>query len=63
MAPMTRSRADERGNVGALTARHYAQRASAGLIVSEGVYPEPMGQGYVRTPGLATAEHVGAWRR
>jgi N-ethylmaleimide reductase len=63
MAPMTRSRADERGNVGELTALYYEQRAGAGLIVSEGIYPEPMGQGYVRTPGLATAEHVAAWRR
>ena len=62
MAPMTRSRADEAGLVGALTATYYAQRASAGLIISEGIWPEPMGKGYVRTPGLADARHAAAWR-
>ena len=63
MAPMTRSRADDDGLVGALTAQYYAQRASAGLIISEGIWPEPMGKGYVRTPGLSSAAHVAAWRR
>lgn len=63
MAPMTRSRADDEGLVGPLTAQYYAQRASAGLIITEGIWPEPMGKGYVRTPGLATAAHVAAWRR
>jgi len=62
MAAMTRSRADDAGRVGALTAEYYAQRAGAGLIVSEGLYPEPMGRGYVRTPGLADTAHVDAWR-
>ncbi len=62
MAPMTRSRADDQGLVGPLTAQYYAQRASAGLIISEGIWPEPMGRGYVRTPGLATPAHVAAWR-
>jgi N-ethylmaleimide reductase len=45
-----------------MTALYYAQRASAGLIISEGLYPEPMGKGYVRTPGLADDRHVAAWR-
>jgi N-ethylmaleimide reductase len=62
MAPMTRSRADDAGRVGPLTAAYYAQRAGAGLILSEGLYTEPMGRGYVRTPGIADAEHVLAWR-
>lgn len=62
MAPMTRSRADDEGNVGALTAQYYEQRAGAGLMISEGIYPEPMGKGYVRTPGLVDARHVAAWR-
>lgn len=62
MAPMTRSRADAQGRVGPLTATYYAQRASAGLILTEGIYPEAMGAGYVRTPGLADAGHVAAWR-
>jgi N-ethylmaleimide reductase len=61
MAPMTRSRADDAGLVGPLTATYYAQRASAGLIITEGLWPEPMGKGYVRTPGLADARHVVAW--
>jgi N-ethylmaleimide reductase len=63
MAPMTRSRANDDGHVGPLTAEYYAQRAGAGLIISEGIYPEPMGRGYVRTPGLADAGHVAAWRQ
>ncbi len=62
MAPMTRSRADDEGRVGALTATYYAQRATAGLIISEGIYPSHMGKGYVRTSGLVTDEHVRGWR-
>ena len=61
MGPMTRSRADGSGAVGPLTALYYAQRASAGLIITEGLYPEPMGKGYVRTPGLCSPTHVTAW--
>lgn len=63
MAAMTRSRADDAGRVGPMTARYYAQRAGAGLILSEGIYPEPMGRGYVRTPGLSDASQAAAWRR
>ena len=62
MAPMTRSRADDVGIVGPMTAAYYAQRAGAGLMISEGIWPEPMGKGYVRTPGLADSRHVAAWR-
>ncbi len=62
MAAMTRSRADDDGVVGPLTAAYYAQRASAGLIVTEGLFPAPMGKGYVRTPGLANPQQVAAWR-
>ncbi|MET9800035.1 alkene reductase [Streptomyces sp. NPDC006368] len=63
MAPMTRSRAtaDTRVPTG-LTAEYYAQRASAGLIITEGVQPSPVGQGYPDTPGLHSAEQVAAWR-
>jgi N-ethylmaleimide reductase len=61
MAPMTRSRAD-----GTLptsdTATYYAQRAGAGLIVTEGIQPSAIGQGYPFTPGLHTPEQVAAWR-
>jgi len=62
MAPMTRSRADDQGRVGALSATYYGQRAGAGLIVSEGVFPVWMGKGYIRTPGLVTEEHARGWR-
>ncbi|KAA9325314.1 alkene reductase [Hymenobacter busanensis] len=61
MAPMTRSRA--LGNVAnSLIAEYYAQRASAGLIISEGVSPSPNGLGYARIPGLFTQEQVEGWR-
>ncbi|UYZ61674.1 alkene reductase [Hymenobacter weizhouensis] len=61
MAPMTRSRAP--GNVpNALMAEYYAQRASAGLIITEGASPSPNGQGYARTPGLYTQQQVAGWQ-
>lgn len=63
MAPMTRSRALDDGTVPAMTATYYAQRASAGLIVTEGLFPEPMGKGYLRTPGLANDEQAASWSR
>lgn len=63
MAPMTRSRADDAGVPGDLEVSYYAQRASAGLIISEGAYPTPLGQGYVRTPGIANDTQVAAWKR
>lgn len=63
MAPMTRSRADADGVPGELTATYYAQRASAGLIISEGVYPSTMGKGYLGTPGIHSDSQVAAWKR
>ena len=61
MAPMTRSRAI--GNIpNSLMARYYAQRASAGLIITEGTSPSPNGLGYSRIPGLFTQEQARAWR-
>ncbi|MGW5260616.1 alkene reductase [Microbispora sp. NPDC004025] len=62
MAPMTRSRSYVAGIPSPLTALYYAQRASAGLIVTEGVQPSPAGQGYMDTPGLHTDEQVAGWR-
>jgi N-ethylmaleimide reductase len=63
MAPMTRSRAHGPGlTPTAATAAYYAQRATAGLIVTEGVQPSPVGQGYPGTPGLHSAAQVAAWR-
>jgi N-ethylmaleimide reductase len=64
MAPMTRSRAYGPGlSPTASTAAYYAQRASAGLIVTEGTQPSVGGQGYPDTPGLHSAEQVAGWRR
>ncbi|MDH2390354.1 alkene reductase [Streptomyces sp. HNM0663] len=64
MAPMTRSRAFGPGLTPTESvATYYAQRASAGLIVSEGIQPSAVGQGYPDTPGLHSAEQVAAWRK
>ncbi len=63
MAPMTRSRAYGPGlSPTASTAAYYAQRASAGLIITEGTQPSPVGQGYPDTPGLHSEEQITAWR-
>jgi N-ethylmaleimide reductase len=62
MAPMTRSRATHGNTANALMASYYAQRASAGLIITEGVSPSPHGVGYARIPGLFNAEQVAGWR-
>jgi N-ethylmaleimide reductase len=60
MAPMTRSRAP--GNVpNALMAEYYAQRAGAGLQITEGVAPAPEGLGYARIPGLFNLQQARAW--
>lgn len=62
MAPMTRSRADDAGVPSNLVVSYYAQRAGAGLIITEGVYPNALGKGYVRTPGIETDAQVAAWQ-
>jgi 2,4-dienoyl-CoA reductase-like NADH-dependent reductase (Old Yellow Enzyme family) len=62
MAPMTRSRAAN-GVADVLTERYYSQRASAGLIVSEGIAVSQQGTGYLFTPGLYTEDQGEAWRR
>ncbi|MBK5992046.1 alkene reductase [Streptomyces sp. MBT58] len=63
MAPMTRSRAGDGGTATELTAAYYAQRASAGLVITEGIQPSVVGQGYPFTPGLHSAEQVASWRK
>jgi N-ethylmaleimide reductase len=63
MAPLTRNRADGDGVHGDLAMKYYAQRASAGLIVTEAAQISPMGKGYVNTPGIHSARQVAAWRR
>jgi N-ethylmaleimide reductase len=61
MSPMTRSRSI--GNVpGEIVARYYAQRAGAGLIVTEGTSPSPNGLGYPRIPGLFNQAQVDGWK-
>lgn len=61
MAPMTRSRADAVGNPTSIMAEYYEQRASAGLIISEGVVISPQGKGYPFTPGIFTQEQASGW--
>ena len=62
MSPMTRSRALD-GNVpNSLAATYYAQRASAGLIITEATQVSPQGVGYIRTPGIHSAEQVAGWQ-
>ncbi|WP_233809618.1 alkene reductase [Paraburkholderia sp. HP33-1] len=63
MAPMTRSRANFDGTPGDLAAEYYAQRASVGLIVTEGTQPSDDGQGYLTTPGIYTDAHVAGWKK
>ncbi|HCF3045897.1 alkene reductase [Pseudomonas aeruginosa] len=64
MAPMTRSRAQQPGDVPtALNALYYAQRAGAGLIVSEGTQISRLGQGYAYTPGIYSEAQLAGWRQ
>src|ERR1700738_94813 len=63
MAPMTRSRAKFDGTPGELAAEYYAQRASVGLIVTEGTQPSDDGQGYLATPGIYSPAHIAGWKK
>ncbi len=62
MAPMTRSRAMDANTPNSLMAEYYGQRASAGLIITEGTSPSPNGLGYARIPGLYNTAHATAWK-
>lgn len=62
LAPMTRNRANVDGTPGALAAEYYGQRASLGLVITEGTQPSEDGQGYLNTPGIHTPAHVEGWR-
>jgi N-ethylmaleimide reductase len=62
MSPMTRSRAVDANTPNALMAEYYGQRASAGLIVTEGTSPSPDGLGYTRIPGLFNKEQAAGWK-
>ena len=63
MSPMTRNRATANHEVTDIMATYYAQRATAGLIISEGIAPSPNGNGYARVPGLYTPEQVTGWTK
>jgi len=64
MAPLTRCRTDNPGYVPTeLMARYYAQRAGAGLIISEGTIVSPQGRGYPYTPGIWSEEQVEGWQK
>jgi N-ethylmaleimide reductase len=64
MSPMTRSRADNPGNVPTLLmAEYYAQRASAGLIITEGSQISKQGVGYINTPGIHNQAQVEGWKQ
>lgn len=63
MAPLTRSRANDKLEPTALMATYYTQRSSAGLIIAEATQICPQGQGYMNTPGIFTEQQVAGWKR
>jgi N-ethylmaleimide reductase len=64
MAPMTRNRADNQGNLATpLIAEYYAQRATAGLIISEGAFVSRRGIGFINVPGLYTDTQAESWQQ
>ncbi|WP_409484029.1 alkene reductase [Arsenicicoccus dermatophilus] len=63
MAPLTRNRTPGDHAPTDLNVEYYAQRAGAGLIITEGTQPSAVGQGYLDTPGLHTPAQVEGWRR
>ncbi len=64
MAPLTRSRAKQPGDIPwELNATYYAQRANAGLIIAEATQVSPQGKGYAFTPGIHSDEQVDGWRK
>src|SRR5271154_1854096 len=64
MAPLTRTRAANRGKVpNELMAEYYAQRAGAGLIITEGTFVSEQAQGWYGAPGVYNAEQAAGWKR
>ncbi len=63
MAPMTRDRAGPDDAPTNLMVEYYRQRASAGLIITEGTQPSPGGKGYWRTPGIYTQQQIDGWAK
>lgn len=62
MAPMTRGRAQANGTPNPIMAEYYAQRSSAGLLITEGTFVSAQGVGWVNAPGIYTNEHMEAWK-
>lgn len=62
MSPLTRSRAMPDGTPSEFAAEYYSQRASLGLLISEGTQPSEDGQGFLNSPGLHSDAHVAGWR-
>jgi N-ethylmaleimide reductase len=63
MAPMTRNRAGDADVPVSQTVTYYAQRASAGMIITEGSQVSPQGVGYMHTPGIYSAAQVAGWKK
>lgn len=62
MAPLTRTRANADGTATALMGYYYGERSSAGMIISEGIWPTQQGQAYLNQPGLQTDAQIDAWK-
>lgn len=63
MAPMTRSRADNQAHAATeLTALYYSQRATAGLIITEGTFVSPEAVGVINVPAIYSKEQIEGWR-
>ena len=63
MAPMTRDRAGPQDEPTDIMVEYYRQRATAGLIITEGVQPSPAGKGYWRTPGIHSDVQTFGWKK
>jgi 2,4-dienoyl-CoA reductase-like NADH-dependent reductase (Old Yellow Enzyme family) len=63
LAPMTRSRANADGTPNEFVPTFYAQRASLGLLITEGTFPSEDGQGYMLTPGIHSDAQIAAWKK
>jgi N-ethylmaleimide reductase len=63
MAPMTRSRASQPGDIpNALMAEYYSQRSTAGIIITEATQVSLQGKGYARTPGIYSRQQIEGWK-
>lgn len=63
LPPLTRCRSEQPGNIpGEMMVEYYRQRASAGLMITEGTQIEPRGQGYAWTPGIHSEEQIAGWK-